>query len=202
MTIKIDEKTFFDGYRSSFGKLNQSTVEGLQAFAKEITIDQDILYLRWAAYIMATVHHETGREWLPITEYGRKSYFDKYNAGTVLGKRLGNVRSGDGYNFRGRGYVQITGRANYARMSLLLDLPPEKNLVKYPDKTLLPSVAYQVLSKGMLLGTFTGRTLSDYIAPDTCDYKGARAIVNGSDQNKLIAGYADIFETIIRESIL
>jgi predicted chitinase len=56
---------------------------------------------------------ETARRFTPVTEFGQPSYFNKYDAGTPIGRRLGNMQPGDGFRFRGRGYVQITGRANY-----------------------------------------------------------------------------------------
>jgi putative chitinase len=47
------------------------------------------------------------------------------------------VSSGDGWRFRGRGFIQLTGRANYARAAQRLALP----LVEEPDRAALPSVA-------------------------------------------------------------
>ena len=56
-------------------------------------------------------------------------------ANFVYADRLGNgdVGSGDGYRFRGRGLIQLTGRSNYAIAGKALALP----LVEQPDLLLI-----------------------------------------------------------------
>jgi predicted chitinase len=54
-----------------------------------------------------------------------------YGAGFKIGKGMGNVNPGDGYKFRGRGYVQITGRNNYTQASL--DLFGDTRLADHPE---------------------------------------------------------------------
>lgn len=52
-------------------------------------------------------------------------------------KSLGNKEEGDAYKYRGRGYIQLTGRANYERIGKLIGA----DLVKNPDLMNNPQVA-------------------------------------------------------------
>jgi predicted chitinase len=54
---------------------------------------------------------------------------------------LGNTRPGDGARYHGRGYIQLTGRANYEAYSRRLHLPLEER----PDMALRPDVGARVL---------------------------------------------------------
>ncbi len=184
---------FFDAVRSSLfgGKLTQSQVSGLEALlaAWERSGDKDD---RKLAYLLATAKHETADTLEPIHERGGKAYFNKYEPGTKIGKALGNTTPGDGYLFRGRGYVQLTGRANYRKAGLKMDV----NLLADPELAIKPSIAGMALVRGSLEGWYTGKKLGDYIGIDA-DYVNARRVINGTDKAALIAGYADAFEKAI-----
>jgi hypothetical protein len=196
--MRIDHAKFFNGYRSAYGKLSQATVNGLELLGRNMEEDGDLKNLQWAAYMLATVKHECANQWMPITEKGPKQYFDQYETGTPKGKRLGNTEPGDGYRYRGRGYVQITGRANYARLKEVLGLGPDEDLAADPDQALRPIIAYRIMSVGMRTGLFTGKKLSDYINAQSCDYRNARRILKQSRD----LGYAKTLEGVIRDAVL
>lgn len=58
-------------------------------------------------------------------------------ANKVYGGRLGNSISGDGYKFRGRGLIQVTGRDNYRAVGKVLGMDLEAN----PEALVEPEVA-------------------------------------------------------------
>jgi len=135
------------------------------------------------AYVLATVEWETGGTFQPITERGSRQYFERYE-----GRRdLGNTEPGDGYRFRGRGYVQITGRANYEKYARITSL----DLVGNPDLALEPEVARFILVHGFKYGVFTGHKLTDYINESATDFINARRCINALDRAEEIAARAE-----------
>lgn len=61
----------------------------------------------------------------------REAFFNFVYAPENNGAQLGNTQSGDGGKFYGRGFIQITGRANYARYARLsgIDIASQPNLL-------------------------------------------------------------------------
>lgn len=184
----MNRSEFYARVRPMFGgALSQKQVDGIEAImAATAGLPDEV-----QAYLLATVKHETADTMQPITEYGGRKYFDKYDTGK-LAKALGNTpeADGDGFKYRGRGYVQITGRANYAKAGDWLKI----DLINNPDLALQPTIAAQILVRGCCNGWFTGKKLSDYLPGD---YVNARRVVNGTDKADLIAGYARGFEAAL-----
>lgn len=174
---------------------------GLEEFLKHLASDEawqpaTLGSRRQVAYALATTHHETDFTFLPIIERGTRAYFNRYDTGTSIGKVLGNTVAGDGYRFRGRGYVQLTGRANYQFWSDRLKL----NLIDDPDKALDPAISYRILAEGMRIGAFTGRKIGEYLSDEKADYIRARKVINRLDRAARIATYAtNAYRALIQE---
>lgn len=181
----INPALFFADVRTRFGPLGQKQVEGLM----DLLSAMSAWPLSWQAYGLATAWHETAATMQPIKERGGESYFkqmyDIEGARPAKARELGNLTPGDGARYAGRGYVQLTGRTNYARYGL----------TDRPDDAMKPEVAGHILRDGMERGIFTGKKLADYLPGD---YRSARRIINGSDKADLIAGYARRFEAALR----
>jgi hypothetical protein len=123
---------------------------------------------------LATIRAET-EGFVPIDE-GKSRFntrvtpFDLYDAGTSIGTNLGNTQPGDGERFKGRGYVQLTGRSNYSRISGQIGV----DLVASPMLANDPTVA------GVVIAQFLKNkepAVRSALARD--DLRAARKLVNG-----------------------
>lgn len=92
-----------------------------------------------ARHFLAQMAHESvGFKYLH--ELGGRKYFQRYEGRTDLG----NVKPGDGYKYRGRGIIQLTGRTNYAvyGKKLGLDLINDPDLASRADIALKIALQY------------------------------------------------------------
>jgi len=123
---------------------------------------------------LATIGVETG-SFMPIPEFASG---DEYEGNTDLG----NTQPGDGRRYKGRGLIQLTGRANYRTYGNLLGI----DLVGNPDLALDPNVACQVFA-----AYFTEHRIRWLAAPAplmNCadlaragEWRGVRVAVNGGE---------------------
>jgi putative chitinase len=205
----MNRAAFFASLRSRmsgvFGtSLKKTQVQGIEAIIDEA--ERRGTPLKDLSYILATVYHETGDKMQPVEENLRysakrltqvwpsrfptlgsaKPYANnpKALANKVYGGRLGNHLPNDGWDMRGRGLPQITGRENYEKFGIAGN----------PDEALKMDVAVRITFDGMTKGLFTGKKLSDYSS-----YGPMRAIVNadGKTNGAKIAKQAQAFEAAL-----
>lgn len=96
------------------------------------------------AAMLAQIRVETGN-FQYMTELGDAEYFQMYDPQYAPRKAaaLGNTQSGDGYKYRGRGYLQITGRYNYEQASK--QMPGGfTDFIESPDLVATPNIAVQL----------------------------------------------------------
>lgn len=193
-------------YYATFGKQTQQQVDGQEAILTEAGRRRAPLTL--VSYALATAHHETGGTFGPVTE--NLNYTSPERIKQVWPKRfptvssavpyvrrpqqlankvysdrkdLGNRGGQDGWDYRGRGLAQITGRANYAKWGLQ----------ETPDYALKLDVAARILFDGLEKGMFTGRKVADYD-----NYKAMRATVNPDSNGATVAALAEKYEKALR----
>jgi hypothetical protein len=127
-----------------------------------------------ALMALATIRAET-EAFLPIDEFRSRfntaiTPFDKYEPNTPVGRRLGNTQPGDGPRFKGRGYVQLTGRFNYRSIGAKIGV----NLINNPLLANDPQIAGRILAQFLFDHRQCVRS-----ALENNDLRAARRCVNG-----------------------
>jgi len=148
---------------------------------------------RMVAFALATIAAETAgfvplREMQSIWNTDRKP-FDTYEGR----KDLGNVQPGDGARFPGRGFVQLTGRANYRTYGQRIYQPLEDE----PDLANEPKIAAQILAMFI-----ADRAEKIDTALRASDFASARRAVNGGTHGleRFKRAYTAILGAMERES--
>ena len=82
------------------------------------------------AHFLAQILHECGLFQFMSELWGPTASQKRYDPPSSLAKQLGNTQSGDGFVYRGRGAIQLTGKFNYQKYADYLtqqtiDLTPE-----------------------------------------------------------------------------
>ncbi len=187
MTKAFDRHLFYDRVRAApFDGLTAPQVAGCEAILDECE-RRGIGDARIVAYLFATAFWETGRTMRPVREVGE-------GRGHAYGIR--DPVTGQAYY--GRGLVQLTWKANYARMAELC----QADLVARPDLALDVDLAVKIMFEGMTRGLFTGRKLADYFDADQTNWVDARRIINGSDRADTVASIARQFHAALMASSL
>ena len=140
------------------------------------------------AYALATIAAETAG-FAPISE-GKSKYntrskpFDLYDNR----KSLGNG-PGDGARFKGRGFVQLTGRANYREFGEKLGI----DLIANPALANDPPIAARLLALFI-----ANRRAVIEIALKASDFAQARRYVNGGTHglSRFLSAYRAILEAL------
>jgi len=123
-------------------------------------IKYDITTPKRIAAFLAQLAHESGS----------LRYVEELASGEAYEGRkdLGNTQAGDGVKFKGRGLIQITGRANYKALSVALNY----DFIAEPEKLELPGAA------AMSAGWFWNlRKLNKYA--DSNDFLKISKLING-----------------------
>lgn len=212
LTEGEEAASYFADYGAFYDFLRKNKMLGPKISATELAGCQAIILgcarerwgVSWLAYALATAYHETAHTMLPVKEYGGNAYFKRMYDITgqrpALARKHGNTTPGDGIKYPGRGYPQLTWKENYERATVKLRARGwDVDLVNNPDQLLQADVAVAVMVFGMREGWFTGADIDDDLpakGPATlAQFIRTRDVINGTDKQTLIAGYAIDYQT-------
>lgn len=117
-----------------------------EKYLHDYAISQGINGIELAALLAQCSHESAGFtkfvEEGPVGAKNPAAYFRQYDIryNRSMAKRLGNTKPGDGYRYRGRGYIHLTGRDNYRIFGKKIGQPLEEQ----PELAADPKIAAQI----------------------------------------------------------
>lgn len=139
--------------------------------------------------LAATVAVETAWTFRPIQERWPKGetaeeYFARYAPPHPVAVQLGNRTVADAVLYRGRGFIQVTGRAHYAAYGPRVG----EDLIQTPERALDPEVSAAIAACYWADRHLTARC-------DAGDWEGVRRGVNGGDNG--LTEFKDVVDRLL-----
>ncbi|MDD2903273.1 MAG: peptidoglycan-binding protein [Syntrophales bacterium] len=179
VTVDMVSKMFPNAHVSNIKKYLPFVLKTLQ---EENLTDKKMILMA-----LATIRAETDG-FQPISEYKSKYNtspnghpYDLYD----FRNDLGNKAKGDGDRFKGRGFIQLTGRYNYQKYGKAIDLGDD--LVNNPDRANEPEIAAKLLAKFL---KDRERDIKEALRDGS--FATARRLVNGGRHG--LAAFAEAFQ--------
>ncbi len=120
-------------YHGHRAKSQATIIDAISGPISRTTTNYGISTFLRRAHFLAQICTESDG-FCTLTEYASGAAYE----GRI--KRLGNDHEGDGVRFKGRGLIQLTGRANYRRFGKRLGLPLESQ----PELAAEPAIAVTI----------------------------------------------------------
>jgi len=155
----------------------------------------DIVTQRRAAAFLAQLAHESGEFQFMEELWGPTAAQKRYEPPGDLARRLGNVEPGDGRRFKGRGPIQITGRANYERYGALLG----RDLLGQPPLAATPEIGFRTAA------LFWDRNGLNRLA-DAGDFRAITQRINGgqngaAERERLYALAQEVLQEVLPAAV-
>lgn len=165
-----DNTIFYNLLRNIAPNGNITIIRGAVDFLLKYAQQFDLTTANRVGHFIAQCAHETAG-FKTLKEYwGPTEDQIRYEPGYKKGKDLGNIVKGDGLKFRGRGYLQTTGRANYKTVSR--EMFGDDRLLNNPDLLLVPEW-------GMLSSLYYWKRRNLNAIADKNDVLGVTKKING-----------------------
>lgn len=147
--------------------LSQAKAEKYVPFLNQSILAADLATPERLSFFLAQLAHESLQFFYTKEVASGKDYEPSKNAS--LAKKLGNTSEGDGIRYKGRGFIMVTGKANYKACGEFIGL----DLINHPELLEQPVNAFK-----SAVWFWNTNNLNKFC--DKGDFKGLTRAINGA----------------------